>query len=89
MYLAIALISAGEMCEKIKSGTLSEEDFIMLHVRYNDPEASFFIMRAGVPHGEAIVDHHKAPEGFYVTENRDLPLFLTDMGDYELTVREG
>ena len=27
----------------------------MIECRYNDPEASFFVMLADVPHGEAIV----------------------------------
>lgn len=88
MYLAIALIGNDELNEKIRAGTLSEADFIMLRVRYNDPAVSFFVMRAGVPHGEAIVDHGKPPAAFYVTESRDLPLILTDFGDYELAVRE-
>lgn len=88
MYLAIALISNDRMMEKIADGTLSEDDFIMLRIRYNDPEVSFFVMRAGVPHGEAIVDHGKAPAAFYVTESRDLPLDLTDMGEFELAVKE-
>ena len=88
MYLAIALISNEEMLAKIADGTLSEQDFIMLRVRYNDPEVSFFVMRAGVPHGEAIVDHGKPPAYFYVTESRDLPLDLTDMGEFELAVEE-
>ena len=86
MYLAIALIDNTAMCDKIARGTLSESDFIMLRVKYNDPEVSFFVMRAGVPHGEAIVDRGKAPAAFYVTESRDLPLDLTDMGDYALAV---
>lgn len=88
MYLAIALISNAEMTGKIKDETLNESDFIMLRIRYNDPEVSFFVMRAGVPHGEAIVDHGKAPAAFYVTESRDLPLELTEMGEFELAVKE-
>jgi hypothetical protein len=89
MYLAIALISKDELDAKIAAQTLSSEDFITLHVKYNDPEASFFVMRANVPHGEAIVNHGKRPPTFYVTESRDLPLPLTVMGDYNLNVLEG
>ena len=88
MYLAIALISNDRMMEKIADRTLSEDDFVMLRIRYNDPEVSFCVMCAGVPHGEAIVDHGKAPAAFYVTESRDLPLDLTDMGEFELAVKE-
>ena len=88
MYLAISLIPKEQMEQKIAEGTLTEQDFIMLHIRFNDPEVSFFVMREGIPHGEAIVDHGKKPAAFYVTENRDLPLDLTDFGDYELGVKE-
>ncbi|MBR2257982.1 MAG: hypothetical protein IJ899_11790 [Blautia sp.] len=88
MYLAIALIDKETLNDRIQSDTLSESDFVMLRVRYNDPEVSFFVMRAEVPHGEAIVDHGRPPAAFYVTENRDLPLELTDFGNYNLTVRE-
>ena len=87
MYLAIALIDKETLENKIQTGTLEETDFVMLRVRYNDPKVSFFIMRAGVPHGEAIVDEGKKPAAFYVTENRDLPLELTDFGEYGLMVR--
>jgi hypothetical protein len=84
LFLAIALISPEELAAKIAAGTLEASDFIALRVKYNDPWVSFFVMRANVPHGEAIVNAGKRPPTFYVTESRDLPLPLTDMGDYRL-----
>ncbi|MDR1965801.1 MAG: hypothetical protein LBQ36_03750 [Synergistaceae bacterium] len=86
MYLAIALVSREELDAKISDHTLSPGDFITLRVKYNDPAVSFFVMLEGVPHGEAILDRGKRPPTFYVTESRDLPLPLTDMGDYKLEV---
>ncbi|MDR1580618.1 MAG: hypothetical protein LBS35_09700 [Synergistaceae bacterium] len=86
MYLAISLITAEELGAKISAGALESSDFIALRVKYNDPHVSFFVMRSGVPHGEAIVNVGKRPPAFYVTESRDLPLPLTDMGDYRLKV---
>jgi hypothetical protein len=86
MYLAISLISAEELGAKISAETLEASDFIALRVKYNDPTVSFFVMRENVPHGEAIVNAGKRPPSFYVTESRDLPLPLTDMGDYRLKV---
>jgi hypothetical protein len=86
MYLVISLISASELGERISGKTLSEDDFIALRVKYNDPWASFFVMLAGVPHGEAISGTGKRPPTFYVTESRDLPLSLTNMGDYKLKI---
>ncbi|MDR0651932.1 MAG: hypothetical protein LBG12_01365 [Synergistaceae bacterium] len=89
MYLAISLVTAEELGAKTAAGTLEPSDFIALRAKYNDPLVSFFVMLANVPHGEAIVNAGKRPPTFYVTESRDLPLPLTDMGDYRLKVTSG
>jgi hypothetical protein len=89
MYLAISFLDEAELAEKIAAGTLTESDFIALRIKYNDPDLSFFVMRAGVPHGEAIVDCGKKPPSFYVTESRNLPLDLTAFGNYELKIQHG
>jgi hypothetical protein len=90
MYLVISLIGATELNAKIAGGILSEDDFIALAVKFNDPMLSFFVMREGVPHGETIVDMSagKPPASFYVTESRDLPLDLTVWGDYRLEIAD-
>ncbi|MDR0719195.1 MAG: hypothetical protein LBF78_06120 [Treponema sp.] len=89
MYLAVSLLGEAELAVKIAAGTLTETDFIALRVKYNDPEVSFFVMRAGIPHGEAIVDCGKKPPSFYVTESLNLPLDLTAFGNYELKIKHG
>jgi hypothetical protein len=86
MYLVISLIDAGALDAKIAGGVLSEDDFIALTVKFNDPALSFFVVREGVPHGETIVDRGKSPASFYVTESRDLPLDLTKWGEYSLEI---
>ena len=87
MYLAVALCMREEFEDKVKTGRLTAADFVMIECRYNDPEASFFVMRAGVPHGEAIVpEAGKPPPSFYVTESRDLPLDTIDLRKYRLRV---
>ena len=59
----------------------------MIECRYNDPEATFFVMLADVPHGEAIVPVADKPAAsFYVTESRDLPLDVIDLRKYRLRV---
>lgn len=87
MYLAIALISKEELEMKINEETLTSEDFVLLRVRYNDPEVSFFVMCPDVPHGEAIVDKGKIAASFYVTESRDLPLEITDWKNYKISIK--
>jgi hypothetical protein len=89
MYLAISFLGGAELAAKIAAGTLTENDFIALKIKYNDPEVSFFVMRTGVPHGEAIVDCGKKPPSFYVTESLNLPLDLTAFGSYELRIEHG
>ena len=55
---------------------------VMIERHYNDPKASFFVMLADVPHGEAMVPVAGKPvPSFYVTESRDLPL---DVRKYRL-----
>lgn len=86
LYLVVALMRRPELAAKVAAGTVSPADFVCLRVKWNDPEVSFFTMLADVPHGEAIT----APEGrnptFYVTESRDRPNDLFDLGAYELVV---
>lgn len=89
LYLAIAYLTRENLDKKIATKTLEASDFIALHVRYNDPAVSFFVMKAGVPHGEAIIDLGRKPASFFVTESRDLPLDLTDFCDYLLQIKNG
>ena len=87
MYLAVALCLRPEFEEKVKTGRLSAADLVMIECCYNDPEVSFFVMRADVPHGEAIVPVAGKPApSFYVTESRDLPLDVIDLRKYRLRV---
>ena len=87
MYLAVARCLRAEFEEKVKTGRLSAADLVMIECRYNDPEVSFFAMRADVPHGEAIVPVAGKPApSFYVTESRDLPLDVIDLRKYRLRV---
>lgn len=89
LYLVIALCSREELAGKVARAVLSADDFVCLHVRYNDPEASFFTMLANVPHGEAVGEADGRPATFYVTESRDLETEMTDFGPYELRIRVG
>ena len=85
-YLLVALCKRAELEEKIKTHTLSAQDFAALHVRFNDPEVSFFVMLKDVPHGEVTVDGPGTPASFYVTEPRDITTELVDLMDYQLRV---
>jgi len=86
MYLAIAYLDDESLNKKIKEETLNDCDIIILKCRYNDPYASFFVMKAGVPHGEAIIDKDLPVPSFYVTEGRDTMTKITDWGNYQLVI---
>ena len=87
MYLAVALCLREEFEEKVKTGRLSAADLVLIECCFNDPEVSFFVMLADVPHDEAIVPvADKPPPSFYVTESRDLPLDIIDLRKYRLRV---
>lgn len=89
LYLAIARMARPALEEKLRAGTVTPQDFVLLEMKYNDPQVSFFVMRAGIPHGEAVAPGTGAPPSFYVTESRDLPLDVMDMQGYALQVDTG
>ena len=76
MCLAVALCLRPEFEEKVKTGgltaltALTATDFVMIECRYNDPEVSFFVMRADVPHGEAIVPVAGKPAPAFTSPSR-------------------
>lgn len=87
LYLLIAKMRCEELDYKISSHALTEDDFILLEARYNDPECSMFVMRARVPHCEATLPGPGVPPSFYVTEPGDMGCVLTDFKDYKLVFR--
>ena len=86
MYLLIARMQLQEFKKKVRDETLKAEDFYLMKTKFNDPEVSFFVMLTGVPHGEGILstDSEEVLPSFYVTESRDLPLDICDMGNYAI-----
>ena len=84
MYILVARMPLAAFQKKVQEKTLTSEDFYLVKAKYNDPEVSFFVMRKGIPHGEGIFDKEGPCPSFYVTESRDLPLDICDMGDYEI-----
>ena len=80
MYILVARMKREEYEAKRDAGQLTEDDFYLLKAKYNDPEVSFFVMVSGVPHGEGILERGEKLPSFYVTESRDLPLDLCEVG---------
>jgi len=88
LYLIVSLSKRDELIARIDSHCLSADDFVALHIKYNDPEVSFFTMLADVPHGEVTVDSLDKPPSFYVTEGRDIVINVISFGDYQVNVKQ-
>lgn len=86
LYVVIALIFRAELEKKIEQGSVSSSDFVCLKIKWNDPKVSFFTMLPDVAHGEGITERNGIPPSFYVTEGRDLPNDLVDLGNFELVI---
>ena len=84
MSLLVARMGREELEKKVGDQTLEAGDFYLIKTRFNDPEVSFFVMNRGIPHGEGVFDKEGLCPSFYVTESRDLPLDLCDMGNYQI-----
>lgn len=80
MYILIARMQRDAFEQKARAGQLTADDFYLLRAKYNDPYVSFFIMKKGIPHGEGIFEGTGRLPSFYVTESRDLPLDLCEIG---------
>ena len=89
LYFVIGTCSAGNFTAKVRGGSLSESDFVCLRARYNDPEASFFVMKKFIPHGEFVVPTNAPPPTFYVTESANLEIVPVSFGSVAVKVRDG
>ena len=86
LFLLISYLSVDELRDKIVSGSVTEDDFICLRCKFNDPEVSYFTMLSGVVHGEAsVLGEGRAPK-FYVTEPTDLTTEVIDLSSLNITI---
>lgn len=81
MYFVVGTCLVDEFEEKVRRGSLSENDLVCLRVRYNDPEASFFVMKKHVPHGEFVIPVDAPAPSFYVTEAVNLAIRPISFGE--------
>ena len=86
LYLVVGLCPQEELKRKVAAGQISAADFVLLRVRFNDPDVSFFTMLKGVSHCEASADGEGDAPSFFVTEPRDLQGEHMPLGEYELQV---
>lgn len=86
MYFVIGIILKDEMETKINEETLSEKDFIVLDMPYNNAQFSFLTLLKDVPHAELTHIGIGKPPSFYVTESKNMPTEKINTGKYEFTI---
>lgn len=87
LFLTIARCNGDVFRAKLAAGELDAADFVCLEARYNDPEASFFVINGGTIHGECVADDvDGCSPSFYVTEARNTDLQTFDTAGIELSV---
>lgn len=87
LILVIALHKEKELQELISQSRLTNDDFLAIDLKFNDPNLSFFIMNGHTPHCEWTIPGAGPASVFYVTEPRDLDANHIHMGDYDLKIR--
>jgi hypothetical protein len=68
LYIAFARASLAVFKEKVKSAKLTPDDFLVIEMRYNDPDLSAFIVNENVLHGEFTTHGNQPNPMIYVTE---------------------
>lgn len=89
LYFVVATCFVDEFADKVAANRLRESDLVCLRVRYNDPEASFFVMNKNVPHGEFILPTPAPSPSFYVAESTDLQIRPVSFGSVVVQVHDG
>ncbi|MDR0362667.1 MAG: hypothetical protein LBJ46_08315 [Planctomycetota bacterium] len=89
LYFVFATCLVDEFREKVRAGALAETNLVCLRARYNDPEASFYVVNKHVPHGEFVVPTAEPAPSFYVTESAGLQVLPLAFGSCSVRVRDG
>ena len=83
LYLLVCLDKEEDLANKICKEEISDDDFIIIRLKFNDPNLSFFTMNEGVLHCELVEKSEaKRHPYFYVTEPSNLDNIGVDLGDY-------
>lgn len=88
LYFVFAVPLRAEFERKAATGQLTAGDFICLRARYNDPEASFFVVNKLVMHGEFVPPGAGESPSFYVTEPTNLRIERGSFGPHSIAVRD-
>lgn len=88
LYFVFAIPLRDEFARRAGEGKLTAADFICLRARYNDPEASFFVVNKLVMHGEFVPSGTGPSPSFYVTEPTDMRIEAGSFGMHSIEVED-
>ncbi len=84
LFLFISLLKKDDLIKKINKNKLSNDDFLIIKLKFNDPLLSFFTMKKETPHCELVkADNSKKNPYFFVTEPNNLENKEINKGNYE------
>lgn len=87
LYLVMGLHKHAVLEKKAKNAALTERDFILLCMKYNDCRTSIFVMLKGTPHCEVSAPGRGNPPIFFVTEPSRLRINRLKLDGYRLAVK--
>ncbi len=87
LYLVMGLHKQSELEKKAGNGMLTERDFMLLRMKYNDCRTSIFVMLKGTPHCEVSSPGPGRTPIFFVTEPSRLKVQRVNLHGYRLALK--
>ena len=88
LYLVMGLHKHAVLEKKAENMELTERDFILLCMKYNDCRTSIFVMLKGTPHCEVSAPGTGKPPIFFVTEPSKLKIDRLKLHGYRLVLNK-
>ncbi|MGE5309195.1 MAG: hypothetical protein ACM3OC_08930 [Deltaproteobacteria bacterium] len=88
LYMLVGLSPHAVLEKKAQAGTLSEKDFVLLRMKFNDSRASVFTMLKDTVHCEIVFPGTGKAPVFFVTEPARLPMDLLRLPGYSFQLSQ-
>jgi len=89
LLYVVATCPVDEFRAKVAGGSLTADDFIVLEIQPNDPEASFFTVPGGVLHDELTYPGPAVAPVFFVPEASRMTHLNVPLDGYEIEIVRG
>jgi hypothetical protein len=92
LLFVVSLLKVDELLKRIETKRITNEDFLCLRLKYNDPELSFFTILEYTAHAELTIPGNGGNEIFFVTEPSEEDYITIDSlngADYRININWG